>query len=144
VVSVGSFALNGLLNAWFVLGLHAGIKGSAIGTVIAQTLSAVVYLVVTVRRAREHGAPLSPDVAGVRNAGTAGFALFIRTLSLQLVLVIATMLASRIGDGRTELDAYTVAWLLWTTLAFALDAIAIAGQAITGRALGAGDVPGTR
>jgi Na+-driven multidrug efflux pump len=33
---------------------------------------------------------------------------------------------------------------LWTFLAFALDAIAIAAQAITGRYLGAGDVAGTR
>ena len=33
---------------------------------------------------------------------------------------------------------------MWTFLAFALDAIAIAGQALTGRHLGAGDVPGAR
>jgi Na+-driven multidrug efflux pump len=37
-----------------------------------------------------------------------------------------------------------VAFTLWTFLAFVLDAIAIAGQAITGRALGASDVTGTR
>ncbi len=33
---------------------------------------------------------------------------------------------------------------VWTFLAFALDAIAIAAQALTGRSLGAGDVAGTR
>ena len=33
---------------------------------------------------------------------------------------------------------------IWAFLAFALDAIAIAAQAITGRSLGAGDVAGTR
>lgn len=33
---------------------------------------------------------------------------------------------------------------VWTSLAFALDALAIAAQALTGRSLGAGDVAGTR
>ena len=33
---------------------------------------------------------------------------------------------------------------VWTFLAFALDALAIAGQALTGKALGAGDVAGAR
>jgi Na+-driven multidrug efflux pump len=37
-----------------------------------------------------------------------------------------------------------VAMTLWTFLAFTLDAIAIAAQAITGRYLGAGDRDGTR
>ena len=38
------------------------------------------------------------------------------------------------------LAAYQVTATIWTFLAFALDALAIAAQAITGRALGAGDV----
>ena len=33
---------------------------------------------------------------------------------------------------------------MWSFLAFALDALAIAAQAIVGRALGAGDVQGVR
>ena len=37
-----------------------------------------------------------------------------------------------------------LAMTIWTFLAFVLDAIAIAAQAITGRSLGAGDVAGTR
>lgn len=49
VVATGSFALNAVLNAWFVLGMDWGIAGSAWGTVLAQTLGAAVYLVVVVR-----------------------------------------------------------------------------------------------
>ncbi|WP_084955412.1 MATE family efflux transporter [Thermoactinospora rubra] len=134
VVAIGSFALNAALNAWFVLGLHWGIAGSAWGTVIAQTLGAAVYLVVVLRRAPS----LLPDLDGLKAAGTAGFALFIRTVCLRVVLVVATVVATRMG--RPELAAFAIASQLWTLLAFALDAIAIAGQAITGRALGAGDV----
>ncbi|GGO62259.1 MATE family efflux transporter [Nonomuraea cavernae] len=141
-VAGGSFALNAALNAWFVLGLHWGIAGSAWGTVLAQTLGAAVYLVVVVRGARRLGTSLRPSLIGVTQAGTAGFALLIRTVCLRVVLVVATVLATRMGQA--ELAAYAIATQVWTLLAFALDAIAIAGQAITGRTLGAGDPAATR
>jgi putative MATE family efflux protein len=141
-VAVGSFALNGALNAWFVLGLRWGIAGSAWGTVLAQTLGAAVYLVVVARGALRLGTPLTPSLAGIRQAGTAGFALFVRTACLRVVLLAATMIATRMGEA--ELAAYAIATQVWTLLALALDAIAIAGQAITGRSLGAGDVATTR
>ncbi|MEU7911568.1 MATE family efflux transporter [Microbispora bryophytorum] len=141
-VSVASFTLNALLNIWFVLGLGWGIAGSAWGTVAAQSLAAAAYLALVVRTARAHGASLLPDLAGVRAAGAAGFALVVRTACLQAVLLVATSLATRMGDD--QIGAHTIATRIWTFLAFALDAIAIAGQAITGRALGSGDTAGTR
>ncbi|MBP2704638.1 MATE family efflux transporter [Microbispora sp. RL4-1S] len=141
-VSVGSFTLNGLLNVWFVLGLGWGVAGSAWGTVVAQTLAAAVYVVLVVRAARRHGVSLLPDPRGVRAAGTAGVALAVRTACLQIVLLVATSLATRMGE--TQIEAYTITARIWTFLAFALDAIAIAGQAITGRSLGSGDVAATR
>ncbi|GAA3472935.1 MATE family efflux transporter [Nonomuraea roseola] len=142
VVAVGSFALNALLNAWFVLGLHWGIAGSAWGTVLAQTLGAAVYLWVVVGGARQAGVPLTPDLAGIGQAGTASVALLIRTVCLRIVLLVATAVATRMGTA--ELAAHAIATQLWTLLALGLDAIAIAGQAITGRSLGAGDADGTR
>jgi Na+-driven multidrug efflux pump len=78
----------------------------------------------------------------VRAAAVAGAALVVRTLSLQAVLVVTTAMAARMGDN--AIAAHQIAFRLWTLLAFALDAIAIAGQAITGRYLGAGDVAGAR
>ncbi len=142
LVAVGSFALNAALSAWFVLGLGWGIAGSAWGTVLAQTLGAAVYVSVVVRAAMRLRTPLRPDPAGVRQAGTAGFALLIRTVCLRIVLLVAITIATRMGQA--ELAAYAIATQVWTMLAFALDAIAIAGQAITGRALGAGDTVATR
>ncbi|MGV9532422.1 MATE family efflux transporter [Streptosporangium sandarakinum] len=139
LVSVGSFVLNAVLNAVFVLVLGWGIAGSAWGTVLAQSLAAAVYLAMLFGR---HRAPFRPDLAGIRSAGSAGVALVVRTVCLQAVLAVATALATRMGEA--QIDAHTVASRIWTLLAFALDAIAIAGQAITGRTLGAGDVAGTR
>ncbi|WP_396452543.1 MATE family efflux transporter [Actinomadura sp.] len=142
LVSIGGFSANLLLNAVFVIVLGWGIAGSAWGTVLAQTGSAAVYAAIVLRAARRHGAPVRPDLDGLRTAATAGFGLLVRTAALRVVLIVGTSIAARMGDA--EIAAYQVGFQVWTLLAFALDAIAIAGQAITGRYLGASDISGTR
>ncbi|TDU77209.1 MATE family efflux transporter [Streptomyces sp. KS 21] len=141
-VAVGGFALNAGLNGVLVYGAGFGIAGSAWGTVIAQCAMAGAYLVVVVRGARRHGASLRPDSAGIRACAQAGVPLLVRTLSLRAVLMIATAVAARLGDA--DIAAHQILLSLWSLLAFALDAIAIAGQAIIGRYLGAGDTEGAR
>ncbi|MER6460143.1 MATE family efflux transporter [Streptomyces sp. NPDC001228] len=141
-VAVGGFVANAALNAGLVYGAGLGIAGSAWGTVIAQCAMAVVYLTVVVRGARRHGASLRPDAAGIRASAQAGAPLLVRTLSLRAVLMIATAVAARLGDA--DIAAHQIVLSLWSLLAFALDAIAIAGQAIIGRYLGAGDTAGAR
>ncbi|MBG0853937.1 MATE family efflux transporter [Streptomyces spinoverrucosus] len=141
-VAVAGFIANGALNAALVYGAGLGIAGSAWGTVIAQCGMAAVYLVVVVRGARRHGASLRPDAAGIRASAQAGAPLLVRTLSLRAILMIATAVAARLGDA--DIAAHQIILSLWSLLAFALDAIAIAGQAIIGRYLGADDPQGAR
>ncbi|MCX5438395.1 MULTISPECIES: MATE family efflux transporter [unclassified Streptomyces] len=141
-VAVGGFVANGALNAGLVYGADLGIAGSAWGTVIAQLTMAAVYLVVVVRGARRHGASLRPDAAGIRACAQAGAPLLVRTLSLRAILMIATAIAARLGDA--DIAAHQIIISLWSLMAFALDAIAIAGQAIIGRYLGADDAQGAR
>ncbi|MDX3226996.1 MATE family efflux transporter [Streptomyces sp. ME19-01-6] len=141
-VAIGGFTANAALNAALVYGAGLGIAGSAWGTVIAQCAMAGVYLTVVVRGARRHGASLRPDLAGIRACAHAGVPLLVRTLALRAVMVIVTAMAARLGDD--EIAAHQVVLSLWTLLAFALDAIAIAGQAIIARYLGAGDAEGAR
>ncbi|WHM37721.1 MATE family efflux transporter [Streptomyces sp. BPTC-684] len=141
-VAIGGFALNAALNVGLVYGADLGIAGSAWGTVIAQFAMAAVYLSVVVRGARRHGASLRPDAAGIRASAQAGVPLLVRTLSLRAVLMIATAVAARLGDA--DIAAHQIILSLWSLLAFALDAIAIAGQAIIGRYLGAEDTAGAR
>ncbi|MFF9472891.1 MATE family efflux transporter [Streptomyces roseolus] len=141
-VAIGGFAANGALNLGLVYGAGLGIAGSAWGTVIAQCGMAAAYLVVVVRGARRHGASLRPDAAGIRASAQAGVPLLVRTLSLRAALMIATAVAARLGD--TEVAAHQIILSLWSLMAFALDAIAIAGQAIIGRYLGADDAEGAR
>ncbi|MGE5133898.1 MAG: MATE family efflux transporter [Gemmatimonadota bacterium] len=141
-VAVSANVVNVALNAFLVLGLHWGLAGSAWGTVTAQAAAAACYLAVVARGARRAGVSFRPDAAGLRAGAAAGASLLLRTLALQAVLVMTTAIAAR--DGNDAIAAHQIAFRLWMLLALALDAIAIAGQAITGRYLGAGDVPGAR
>jgi putative MATE family efflux protein len=141
-VAVGGFVANAVLNVVLVYGVGLGIAGSAWGTVIAQCGMAAIYLYVVLRGAREHGASLRPDATGIRACAQAGTPLLVRTLSLRAILLIATAVAARLGDA--DMAAHQIVLSLWSLLAFALDAIAIAGQAIIGRYLGADDAQGAR
>jgi putative MATE family efflux protein len=142
VASVVGFSANIALNVLFVYGLDMGIAGSALGTVLAQSGMAAALVIVVTRRARRLGASLRPHPARVLRAAKDGIPLLVRTLALRFVLLVTTWVAAGLGD--VPLAAYQVSATVWTFLAFALDALAIAGQALTGKALGAGDVVGAR
>ena len=136
--NVGNLALELLL----VFGLHLGIAGSAWGTVIAQVGAAAAYFTIVRRAARREHASLRPDRAGIRSAAIVGTNLVVRTGALLVAFLVSTSVASRIGDA--QVAAHEVGFQIWNFLALSLDAIAIAGQAIVGRSLGAGDKVGTR
>ena len=145
VAVVGNLA-NIVLNVVLVYGVGPfngfGIAGSALGTLLAQLGSAVALVWVVVRAARRESASLRPDLPGIRQAGRAGVPLIMRTLMLRASLLVMTYAAARLGED--DLATMQLALTIWTFLAFTLDAVAIAAQAITGRYLGAADVEGTR
>jgi putative MATE family efflux protein len=141
-VAVCASTANIVLNAVFVLVLGWGLAGSAWGTAIVQNVAGLAYLAVVARGARRARVALRPDGPGLRGAAFAGASLVVRTVALQAVLVVTTALAARMGDA--AIAAHQIAFRIWGLLALALDAIAIAGQAITGKYLGAGDVAGAR
>jgi putative MATE family efflux protein len=142
IVAAAGAVINVVLNYLLVYPAGLGIAGSATGTVITQTGMAVAYAAVAVRAGRRHDAHLRPDWAGIRASAGASFALLVRTAALRVYLLIAVWIAAR--SGTAALAAHTVATNLWNTLALALDALAIAAQALVGHALGAGDTTGAR
>jgi putative MATE family efflux protein len=141
-ITVAAVATNTALAAYLVLVARWGITGSAWATVAAEVLAAGLFLWVLARRAREHGAALRPTRAGVLVAARGAVPLFWRTLALRAVFVLAVMVAARLGDP--ELAAYYVTFTVWYLLALAMDALAIAGQALLGRHLGAGAADSAR
>lgn len=140
--SVGGFGSNIALNYLFVYGLHWGIAGSAWGTVISQTGMATALVVVLLRRARALGASTRAHPRRVLAAALTGIPLLVRTIALRATLLVTTWVAASLGDA--PLAAHQVALTIWSFLAFGLDALAIAAQALTGRSLGAGDRGGVR
>ncbi len=142
VVALVGFPVNVVLNVTLVYGAGLGIAGSALGTALAQAAMAVTLVLVVVRLAEREGAVLRAHPTRVLSAAREGLPLLVRTLSLRATILVTTWVAA--GLGVVSLAAYQVSSTIWTTLAFALDALAIAGQALTGRYLGAGDVAGAR
>ena len=142
LVTLAQVALNLALCLLFVLILGWGITGSAAATGLAELLGLLAYGWLVLRRAQRAGVRLAPSGAGVMKAARDGVPLFVRTVALRIVFVLAVAVAARLGDA--ELASYHVTATLFFTLALALDALAIAGQALIGRTLGADDVSSTR
>nr|WP_199858558.1 MATE family efflux transporter [Microbacterium sp. CFBP 8794] len=133
------FGANALLNAVFIYGFGWGIAGSAAGTVVAQWGMVGAYVLVVRRLARRHAASIRPERAGLSGTARSGGWLFLRTVSLRVAFLATVAVAT--GLGSAELAGWQIAFTIFSTAAFALDALAIAAQALIGSALGAGDSP---
>ena len=119
-----------------IYGAGLGVGASAATTVAVQTGAAAVYVRSIVRHGRAAGVAFAPDPAALRALLTVGSSLFVRTGSLQAALALAMAVASRLGA--VPVAAHQIAFQLWMLLALAVDALAIAGQAMIGHRLGAG------
>ena len=142
VVAVVGFAANIVLNYLFIYVAGWGIAGSALGTVAAQWGMVLVYVVIVARHARRVGAPLLPHHAGIGRTARSGGWLLLRTASLRAAMLLAVFAATQ--QGPDELAAFQVTMTVFATLAFALDALAIAAQALIGKGLGEGDLESVR
>ncbi len=134
-IAVAANTANLLLDLFLVYGLDLGLAGSAWGTVIAQVGAAAAYLAVVGRAVRREGASVRPRSDGIRANAVVGSRLVVRTAALLVTLLTATAIASRFGDD--DVAAQQVAMQVMLLLALALDALAIAAQAMVGRFLGA-------
>jgi len=142
VIAVVGFAANAALNVALIYGAGWGITGSAVGTVAAQWGMAVACLVIAVRHARRVGASVRPRLPGVASAARAGGWMLLRTLTLRIALVATTVAAT--GLGTVTLASTQVLFQLTFLFALALDAFAVAAQAMVGFDLGAGTADAVR
>lgn len=129
-VLLAANVLNVVLEAWFLWGLDWGIEGSALSTVIAQTVAAIWFLPTLLRRFGP------PAWEAMRPLIRIGGDLFVRTGALLLAFATATAILAR--QGPEVVAAHEVAFRSFVLLALALDAFAIASQTLTGNHLGAG------
>ena len=134
VILVAANAVNVVLEVLFVYGFGWGIEGSAWGTAIAQLGMGLAFVVAILRGMHLADARLRLDLA--RRVLSLGKWIFVRTTALMSSFVLAGAVATRFGEA--AIGAHQVAFQLWIFLALVLDSVAIAGQIIVGRELGAG------
>ena len=138
LVAAAGAAANALLNLVLVHGAGLGVAGAAIGTSAVQWAMAGAYLLMLRRLARAHGVGAATSRTRLRGHLTVGSWLMLRTLSLR-VAILATVLVVT-AQGAQNLAAHQLVMTVFNFLAFALDALAIAAQALLGRDMGARDL----
>jgi len=126
--------VNAVLEVLFVYGFHWGIAGSAAGTAIAQTGMGLAF---AVELLRPHPDSRRPSVQAMRPMLRVGRQIFVRTAALYASFLVAASVCARMGDP--QLAAHQIGTQLFYLLALILDSLAIAGQVMVGRMLGAGD-----
>jgi putative MATE family efflux protein len=126
-------AASAVLNPLLVYPAGLGLAGSAIANVAAQVFGAALFTRALLRA----GVPLRPHPAVLRAQLLLARDLVVRTLGMQACFLTAAGVAARMGTA--QIAAHQIALQLWTFLAMALDAYAIAAQALVGGALGAGE-----
>ncbi|HSM01890.1 MAG TPA: MATE family efflux transporter [Acidimicrobiia bacterium] len=138
VVALGLNAVNLLLDPILIFALDWGISGAAWATVTAQWVGALWFLVLLRRGAAGFGLVGARPVAGeVRAFLRVGRDLAIRTGALLSTFTVATAVATRVSDAAVA--AHQVLSQVFLFLALALDALAIAAQALVAKVRGSGD-----
>src|SRR5581483_1478196 len=136
-VVVAANVVNLVLEVVFVYVFHWGIAGSAAGTAVAQAAMGVAFVVELLR---PHAPSRRPSLRAMRPLFRIGRQIFVRTAALYASFLVAASVLARMGDA--QLGAHQIAYQMFILLALILDAVAIAGQVIVGRTLGAGDADG--
>jgi putative MATE family efflux protein len=134
VIVVAANAANVGLNVLFIYGFGWGLAGSAWATVVAQLGMGAAFVAVLLRHPADSR---RPSLAAMRPLAGIGGQIFVRTTALYASFAVASAVLARVGAD--SLGAHQIAFQLFVFLALILDAIAIAGQVIVGRSLGAGD-----
>jgi putative MATE family efflux protein len=136
-IVIAANVVNLVLEVLFVYGFHWGIAGSAAGTAIAQLGMGLAFVAELLR---PHAESKRPSLSAMAPMVRVSRHIFVRTLALSLSFLIATSVCTRMGDA--VIGAHQIGGQLFFFLALVLDAVAIAGQVIVGRMLGAGDAHG--
>lgn len=115
-----------------VLVSHFGLIGSAWANVVAESITASLFLIALLKN---HQGPWRPQWTVMRQQLTMGRDLILRSLSFQVAFISAAAVAARFGTA--SLAGHQILLQLWNFITLVLDSLAIAAQTLTGAALGA-------
>ena len=146
-IAIGQNVVNIGISVLLVVVFGMGIRGVALGTLIAQWTGFLVGLAATISFLRRSTSVLPPHAANASGAESAEgaspdgrkleLALFLRTVCLVSVNLYFTSAGS--AQGALILAANTLLMQFFTIFSYMMDGFANAGEALAGRYLGAGD-----
>ncbi len=145
MIAIVGAGLNIVLDFILVYGIEGIIppmylKGAAWASLIAQAVMAIMAIVLLIRKTEiplSLKLPLHPELGRLAKMS---LDLFVRTLALNLALILAVREATALGDR--YIGAHTIAINLWLFAAFFVDGYSAAGNSISGRLIGAKDYNG--
>lgn len=135
-IVVTANVVNVVLDLVLVYGFDLGLAGSAIGTLVAQTLAGLWFGWHLLRAIRDHGARVRPERRELTRILRVGRQVGLRTAALLATFAVATSVASRISAA--SVAGHQIAFQVFLFLALSVDALAVAAQALVGTALGRG------
>ena len=134
-IAVGGALVNVGLDYVLIYPAGLGVRGAAWATVIGQSLAAAAFLVILIPRWAPAGVRWRFERGMATGLLRIGADLVVRTGALLGAMTLATSVAARMGVA--ELGAWQITMQIFLFLAFVLDSVAIAAQALVGRHLGA-------
>lgn len=137
-VAATGAAVNVVLNLILVFLFHLGVAGSAIGTSMVQWGMAAVYLVMIIGGSRDHGVRWTTSAGRIGSILSVGSWLMLRTASMRAAMLLTVLVVTH--QGPVNLAAYQMTMSLFGFMAFGLDALAIAAQALLGKEMGSRDL----
>lgn len=132
-IVLSAFIGSAVLAPILVYPVGLGLIGSAVANVIAQAVSGCLFI----RALTVEGVSLRPRWKVIGRQLSLSRDLVIRGGAFQLCFVSAAAVAARFGAA--TLAAHQIGLQLWFFASLALDAVAIAAQALIGADLGGGD-----
>jgi MATE family multidrug resistance protein len=140
MVAIGINGLNLVLDPVLIFGADMGVAGAAWATLIAQWMGAFAFIALLRRSDAGFGLDgARPVMAEVWAFLRIGRDLALRTGSLLAALTGATAVAARVSED--SVAAHQILSQLYIFLTLAVDALAIAAQAMIGTLRGARDWP---
>ena len=114
-----------------------GVKGAATASIVAQATMFILSIIVLYKKT-----PFTLSFSIKKNPFFNEMIhifwnMFIRTLVLNIVFILANRFANKNGD--VQLTAYTIGYNIWIFSSFFIDGFSNAGNALAGKYLGAKD-----
>lgn len=142
IISIVGVLLNIVLDVVLVFGIEGVLEpmhviGAAWASVIAQATMSVIALVLFIKKTPFTWTFTLPFHKEIKNIVTISLNLIVRTISLNVALIMANAYATKYGDN--YIAAQTIAFQIWLFFAFFVDGYSSVGNIVSGKLLGEQD-----